>query len=187
MIQLRSSQWREYLTNFDQDENLTAAELDNKIYICLSGRGSFRISPPLKKFIQQKIDNPALTHIFLNMKDCQGMDSTFMGVLAGLACLAKNHPSLKFQLTHLSEKNENLLVTLGVNRVLDYKLQSEKDNSIFEPDAQLQLSMKSDTKTKAEVSLEAHQKLVEIDKKNLIEFKSVIELLQEDLDELNGK
>ena len=46
--------------------------------------------------------------------------------------------------------------------------------------------MKSDTKTKAEVSLEAHQKLVEIDK-NLIEFKSVIELLQEDLDELNGK
>ena len=47
--------------------------------------------------------------------------------------------------------------------------------------------MKSDTKTKAEVSLEAHQKLVEIDKKNLIEFKSVIELLQEDLDELNGK
>ena len=86
MIQLRSSQWREYLTNFDQDENLTAAELDNKIYICLSGRGSFRISPPLKKFIQQKIDNPALTHIFLNMKDCQGMDSTFMGVLGDSSC-----------------------------------------------------------------------------------------------------
>ena len=104
MIQLRSSQWREYLTNFDQDENLTAAELDNKIYICLSGRGSFLISPPKKNLFNKKLITQLLHTSFLNMKDCQGMDSTFMGVLAGLACLAKNHPSLKFQLTHLSKK-----------------------------------------------------------------------------------
>ena len=174
------------MTNFDREDNLTAAEIDNKIYICLSGRGSFRISPPLKKYIHQKKNNHSITHVFLNMKDCQGMDSTFMGVLAGLACLIKSSSKIKFQLTHLSKKNEKLLITLGVNRVLDYKMQSEDNETEFKPQPQLELSMDTDTKTKAEISLEAHKKLVDIDKKNLNQFKSVIELLQEDLDQLNG-
>ena len=174
------------MTNSDRQDNLTAAEVDQKVYICIYGRGSFRISPALKTFIKQKIENPALTHIFLNMSGCEGMDSTFMGVLAGLACLIKSRPQLTFQLTHLSKKNEDLLITLGVNRVLDYHLASDPENPEPGPESQLELSIETNTKTTAETSLEAHQKLVDIDTKNHLEFKSVIELLQADLDQLNG-
>ena len=174
------------MTNSDQQDNLTAAEVDHKVYICLNGRGSFRISPALKTFIKQKIENPALTHIYLNMSGCEGMDSTFMGVLAGVACLIKARPQLNFQLTHLSKKNQDLLITLGINRVLDYHLASDPENPEPGPEPQLELSIETNTKETAETSLEAHQKLADMDAKNHLEFKSVIELLQADLDQLNG-
>ena len=174
------------MTNSDQQDNLTAAEVDHKVYICLNGRGSFRISPALKTFIKQKIENPTLTHIYLNMSGCEGMDSTFMGVLAGVACLIKAQPQLTFQLTHLSKKNQDLLITLGVNRVLDYHLASDPENPEPSPEPQLELSIETNTQKTAETSLEAHQKLADIDAKNRLEFKSVIELLQADLDQLNG-
>ncbi len=152
------------------------------VYICLNGRGSFRISPALKTFIKQKIENPSLTHIYLNMSGCEGMDSTFMGVLAGVACLIKARPQLTFQLTHLSKKNQDLLITLGVNRVLDYHLASDPENPEPGPEPQLELSIETNTKETAETSLEAHQKLADMDAKNRLEFKSVIELLQADRD-----
>ena len=112
------------------------------------------------------------------------MDSTFMGVLAGVACLIKARPQLTFQLTHLSKKNQDLLITLGVNRVLDYHLASDPENPEPDPEPQLELSIETNTKITAETSLEAHQKLADIDAKNRLEFKSVIELLQADLDQL---
>ena len=175
------------MTNSDRQDNLTAAEVDHKVYICLYGRGSFRISPSLKTFIKKKIETPDLTHIYLNMNDCEGMDSTFMGVLAGLACLIKARPQLCFQLTHLSKKNEDLLTTLGVNRVLDYHRASDTENPELRPQPQLELSIETNSKITAETSLEAHQNLANIDAKNRLEFKSVIELLQADLDQLNGE
>lgn len=186
MLQFSHRHGRENLTNSDRQDNLTAAEVDQKVYLCLYGRGSFRISPSLKTFIMKKIENSDLTHIYLNMNNCEGMDSTFMGVLAGLACLIKTRPHLSFQLTHLSKKNEALLITLGVNRVLDYRLDTDTENPDEHPQPQLELSIETDTKVTAETSLEAHQKLVDIDAKNHLEFKSVIELLQADLDQLHG-
>lgn len=174
------------MKSVDQPDNLTAAEVDTHVYICIHGRGNFRTSPTLKSYIKQKINNPATTHILLDMSDCEGMDSTFMGVLAGLACIAKARPSLTFQLTHLSAKNEALLITLGVNRVLDYHLASETKAPLSHTAPQLELPIEADTKTTAQTSLEAHQQLADLTPENQVEFKSVIELLQADLDQLNG-
>lgn len=175
-----------HVKSVDHPDNLTAAEVDSHVYICIHGRGNFRSSPTLKSYVKQKIDNPATTHILLDMSDCDGMDSTFMGVLAGLACIAKTHPHLTFQLTHLSAKNEALLITLGVNRVLDYHLASDCTSPSPSRAPQLELPIEADIKSAAQTSLEAHQQLADLTPENQLEFKSVIELLQADLDQLNG-
>lgn len=174
------------MKNVDHPDNLTAAEIDSHVHICIHGRGNFRNSPTLKSYIKQKIDTPSITHILLDMRHCQGMDSTFMGVLAGLACIAKNRPQLSFQLTHLSAKNEALLITLGVNRVLDYHLATDASDPLPNTTPQLELPIQTDTQDTAQTSLEAHQQLADLTPQNKIEFKSVIELLQADLDQLNG-
>ena len=101
-------------------DNLTAAYIDDTVVIRVEGRGSFKISPPMKQFIHQVIDNKSAKRILIDMSDCIGMDSTFMGMLAGLACHIKSKPDIRFKLINLSEKNHKLLLTLGVDRVVDY-------------------------------------------------------------------
>jgi anti-anti-sigma factor len=172
------------------NDNLTAAYIGHIAVIRVEGRGSFKISPSLKQFIHQVIEKKSAERIVLDMSDCTGMDSTFMGVIAGLACLIKGKPDLTFKLINLSDKNRKLLVTLGVDRVVDYSLIGEKDadqencricdGKILEAD----FSNKLDA---AKTTLEAHEMLVEINPDNLTKFKSVLEFLEEDVRSLSGE
>ncbi|MDF7808997.1 STAS domain-containing protein [Pontiellaceae bacterium B12219] len=172
------------------NDNLTAAYIDHIAVMRVEGRGSFKISPPMKQFIHQVIEKKSADRIVIDMSDCTGMDSTFMGVIAGLACLIKSKPDLTFKLINLSEKNRKLLVTLGVDRVVDYSLAGEKDTDvencqicdgkILEPDF-------TDKLDAAKTTLEAHETLVDINPENFSKFKSVLEFLEEDVRNLSGK
>jgi len=169
----------------NNQDNLTAAYIERTAVIRVEGRGSFKISPPMKQFIQRVIDSRSASRILIDMSDCVGMDSTFMGVLAGLSYHAKDKPGFTLKLINLSEKNQKLLTTLGVDRVVDYSLSTtgeEKellagqgdDTQTLEPDF-------ANTLEAAKTTLEAHESLVEINPENLAKFKSVLELLQEDI------
>ena len=170
-------------------DNLTAAYIDGSAVIRVEGRGSFKTSPPMKQFIHRAIDAHSATRILLDMSDCIGMDSTFMGVIAGIACYTKSKTDLRFKLINLSEKNQKLLITLGVDRVVDYSLSTtaqEKDLiSHLGTDAQPLESDFSNKLEAAKTSLEAHTTLVDISPENYAKFKSVVEYLQDDIDALN--
>lgn len=113
-----------------------------------------------------------------------------MGVIAGLACLIKSKPGFKFKLINLSEKNKKLLVTLGVDRVVNYSLASEKD-----PEAEACSicdgeSLNTDFSNKldaAKTTLEAHETLVDINPENYSKFKSVLEFLEDDVRTLSNE
>jgi anti-anti-sigma factor len=172
------------------NDSLTAAYIDHIAVIRVEGRGSFKISPPMKQFIHQVIEKKSAERIVIDMSDCTGMDSTFMGVIAGLACLIKSKPDLDFKLINLSDKNQKLLVTLGVDRVVNYSLAGDKDTDqencqicdgkILEADF-------SDKLNAAKTTLEAHETLVDINPENLSKFKSVLEFLEEDVRNLSGE
>jgi anti-anti-sigma regulatory factor len=173
------------------NDNLTAAYIDKTVVIRVEGRGSFKVSPPMKQFIHQVIDSHSASRIWIDMSDCTGMDSTFMGVVAGLACLIKSKPEYSFKLINLSDKNKKLLVTLGVDRVVDYSMsptseetdvmtQKATGTQMLEPD----FANKLDS---AKTTLEAHETLVDINPENFNKFKSVLEFLQDDVRNLSNK
>lgn len=169
---------------------LTAAYLDRIAVIRIEGRGSFKISPPMKQFIHQVIENNSADRIVIDMSDCTGMDSTFMGVIAGLACLIKSKPDFGFKLINLSDKNKKLLVTLGVDRVVNYSMASDKDAdqqncAICEgEELEADFSNKLDA---AKTTLEAHETLVDINPENYSKFKSVLEFLEDDVRSLSNE
>ncbi|MDZ8119340.1 STAS domain-containing protein [Pontiella agarivorans] len=169
-------------------DNLTAAYIDHTAIVRVEGRGSFKVSPPMKQFIHQVMDQHSADRILLDMADCTGMDSTFMGVVAGLACLVKSKPEYQFKLVNLSEKNRKLLTTLGVDRVVDYTLASDtiEDCDICGKARPLEPNP-ADKLEAAKTTLEAHEKLVEINPENLPKFKSVLEFLEDDVRALGGK
>jgi len=169
---------------------LTAAYINQTAVIRVNGRGSFKISPPMKQFIHQVIDTHSADHILIDMLDCKGMDSTFMGVVAGLSCFIKSKPDYSFKLINLSDKNRKLLTTLGVDRVVEYSMTAtleEKDLMNHQPTGLQALDADlSDKLDAATTTLEAHATLVDINPENFDKFKSVIELLQDDVHNLGG-
>ncbi len=173
----------------NHQDNLTAAYIDQTAVIRVEGRGSFKISPPMKQFIHRVIESKSANRILIDMSDCSSMDSTFMGVLAGLAYHVTGKSGFTFKLINLSKKNQKLLITLGVDRVVNYSLSTtgeekelmasqSKDAEALEPDL-------SDPLETAKTTLEAHEALVDINPENFEKFKSVIELLQNDVNTLD--
>lgn len=174
----------------NNNDNLTAAFVDNIAIIRICGRGSFKNSPPMKQFIHQVINAHTAQRILLDMEGCIGMDSTFMGVVAGLSCYIKSKPDFQFRLINLSEKNQKLLSTLGVDRVVDFTPANEapQNTSTSEiPVEELGNQTADDKLEAAQTSLEAHQKLIEINPENYPKFKAVVEYLQGDVDALSHK
>ncbi len=179
-----------FMDSGNNHDNITAAYIDHTAVIRVEGRGSFKVSPPMKQFVHQIISNKSADHILIDMTDCIGMDSTFMGVTAGLSCLIKSKPDISFKLINLSEKNRKLLTTLGVDRVVDFSMSAthqeqaligsdDKPGQALEPDF-------SDKLEAAKTTLEAHETLVNIHPENLNKFKSVLEFLQNDVRNLSN-
>ena len=175
----------------NNQDNLTAAFIDRTAVIRVEGRGSFKTSPPMKQFIQRVIESKSANCILIEMSGCCGMDSTFMGVLAGLSFHMKDTPGFTLKLTNLSEKNQKLLTTLGVDRVVNYSPTStcEEQELMDGPcdETQTLAPDSADTLDAAITTLEAHETLVDINPENLVKFKSVIELLQNDVRTLDNQ
>jgi len=163
------------------NDDLQAAITGEIVFVRITGRGSFKIAGSLKQFIADVASRQSISTVVIDLKKCIGMDSTFMGVLAGLAGrLKKNNQTL--ELIHLSDKNAHLLKTLGVDQVLSFY--SNGHGHPMEADATETLPAVS-KKEMAETALQAHENLVQISDENRPKFKRVIEFLKEDVDRLN--
>lgn len=161
------------------NDDLQAAIAGDKVFIRVTGRGSFKISATLKQFIARV----SAATVVIDLAECVGMDSTFMGVLAGLAGRLKQS-GRQLELINLSEKNTQLLATLGVDQVVTHY--SNSHGYAMPEQAVRPLPTAEVTKKElAETALQAHQHLAELNEENRPRFKRVIEYLQADVDRLN--
>ncbi len=149
------------------------------------GRGSFNISVSLKEFGDVAIERGHHTLIF-DLQHCIGMDSTFMGMVAGLAYRARRAAEGGVIMINLSEKTRNLLTTLGLDSIVGtYMLGEEPEpisNLVQRVDSLRDLEPQEDRLKTTETMLEAHQTLTKVDSENVTRFKDVLLFLSEDLD-----
>ena len=164
-------------------DDLQAAVCDRNVFIRITGRGSFKTAAPMKQFIAETCENEPINIVVIDLKECIGMDSTFMGVLAGLSSRLASHGQ-SLELINLSNKNAELLATLGVDRVLSL-YSNTHGHSVPDQQTQSVQTGQASEKEMAETMLTAHEKLVQISDENLPRFESVIELLKKDVNRLN--
>jgi anti-anti-sigma factor len=165
------------------NDDLQAAIAGDKIFIRVTGRGSFKVSATLKQFLAEITSKQPVSTVVLDLAECVGMDSTFMGVLAGLSGRLKQNGQT-LELINLSDKNTQLLATLGVDQVIAHYSHSHG----HELPGRLTQSLPTAAATKkdlAETALQAHETLVELSEENRPRFKRVIEYLKADVDRLN--
>ncbi len=154
----------------------------------VAGRGSYRVSAALKDFGVAVVDQGAEA-LVLDLAECDGMDSTFMGVLAGLAMrLRKRERGGRVVMLNLSAKTMNLLSTLGLDRLVEAPLEGEGPADLR---AALRAGMEAQgtrvfdqapgRARQLQTMLRAHEDLVRAVPENLPRFKDVIEFLREDV------
>jgi len=144
-------------------------------------------SPSVKAFgDQQVVAGQRL--LVVDLAACSGMDSTFMGTLAGMASRLSAMDGGSLHIAEPGERNRRSLEDLGLDFLMEINppsaIWSDKLDAIRKelkpPQAAGSLGQIQRTKH----VLEAHQILSGVSDKNAREFENVVEMLQE---QISGK
>jgi len=152
------------------------------VLVKVRGRASFMNSQPIREFLQKSIQ-AGRRRFAIDFSECTGMDSTFLGVLAGTALeLRKSVPRGSLVFCGLNARNLELVRNLGLHRLATVDTGEAISGEGGEPTTALSGEKLSEIEN-ARLCLEAHQNLVKADADNLGKFQDVIALLKGRLDE----
>jgi anti-anti-sigma regulatory factor len=166
-------------------DQLLVSIVEETAYVRVKLRGSFKISPALKEFGQAAIEH-GVHNIVFDMTECVGMDSTFMGVVAGLAFRLKRGSKGQIIMVNLTPRTRGLLATLGLDQLVQAYMAgctpARYEKILAEGKRESETAAKPASRQEtAELMLEAHENLVELTPGNLPKFKDVLAFLKEDI------
>ncbi len=171
------------------ESSLWVAVVPPRAYVRVRGRGSFQVGPALKQFVASAMHQGCRT-LIIDMEECSGMDSTFMGVMAGAALrLRKNECPGEVLVVNLDSKNVSLLETLGMANVVQMMpspLSDDQRRRLGLPPADESAMNRLETDnhdrdTAARTMLKAHRDLIRLDPENQPRFENVMTYLQAEL------
>jgi anti-anti-sigma factor len=164
--------------------NLSVWVSEREAWIRIGGRASFSNSVDFKTLINSLAQN-GCSHFILDLTECLLMDSTFLGVLAGLGLKyphnGDNNPA--FELLNPNHRIADLLENLGVVHlfhIIHGQTTPHASHGVEHSSAQ------DDGTEVTRTCLEAHETLMKINPGNVPKFKDVAEYLAEDLRRKEG-
>lgn len=173
----------------DTAKGISVACANGRVYARIAGRGTFQNSQPLYRYSREMAERGCQEFV-LDLTSCQGMDSTFLGVLAGIGLrLQQNGRTGAMHLVNISPHNLELLQTLGLDQLFDLRpcvgelaaFDFPAEN-VFQLLPQTDLSYLTHLPDKdqlADLMLEAHGNLAAADKRNQPRFQDLTEFLRE--------
>jgi anti-sigma B factor antagonist len=156
------------------------------VWVRVIGRGTFQNSGGFKDYAR-KLMTKGYSHFRVDLQECDLMDSTFMGMLTGLALHLKEDGRGSLQVVGANPRNAGLLSNLGLDQIFVVFREGDKEAPVCPisttADAPAQLAS---TSADAREMLEAHHHLVEADAANAARFRDVLELLEKEVDGKNS-
>jgi anti-anti-sigma regulatory factor len=136
------------------------------------------VGPALEQLLRQ-----GKREVVVDFENCQGMDSTFLGILAGAALqLRRADPPGNLTLCRLGPRNLELVRNLGLHRIAHV----DESGQPSPRDAAHSRALAPGTESEAEstrIVLKAHENLVEADEGNERKFQDVIAFLKNQVEE----
>lgn len=148
------------------------------VILKINGYANYLNCKPVAQFFDS-IVKQGKVHFVIDFSQCKAMDSTFLGIIAGLALsLLKRDPPGSLELVHLKGRNLEVVQHLGLDRIATVKEQEAhidlKTQQILEPKP----SDPSRSATTHQI-LEAHEALIQADERNREQFQDVIAFLKQ--------
>lgn len=148
------------------------------------GRANFALSVDFKRLVSE-LRERGIERFIIDLGECATMDSTFLGVLAGLALrnidgkeAEPGSAGVQLDLLNPNPRVADLLDNLGVIHLFTILKQETPCTLIFEP------VREGSPPSKEELSrncLQAHLTLMDINPENVPKFKDVARFFEEDL------
>jgi anti-anti-sigma factor len=146
------------------------------VVVQINGKANYLNCNTFREFIE-KIVSEGKSRIVLDFENCKGMDSTFLGILAGTALeLRKQTPAGVLIICKLGERNHELVCNLGLQNLLTI---GEDLPECPDAAAEAEFSaLKNVEVSNAKNVLNAHENLVKADTENAAKFQDVIAFLK---------
>ncbi|MGB0743817.1 MAG: STAS domain-containing protein [Opitutales bacterium] len=165
----------------EQSTFLVSAYSD-PIAVRINGKANYLNCNSFRDFIDQMLAE-GRQRFAVDFERCQGMDSTFLGILAGTALeLKKQTPPGELTLYKLSERNYELITNLGLHNLLTIA-KNTPDETHKRDFQRLSNQEVSDAKN----VLKAHEDLAEADEQNVKKFQDVISFLKNQVEQDEAK
>ena len=163
----------------------------SEVHVRVVGRGTFQNGQTLRRYAFGMMDRGG-EEFFVDLSRCQGMDSTFLGVLAGIGLrLAQIGQTGKVHILNVGPRNWELLQTLGLDRLFAINTTGNLRTKMPLPaDAEFQRLPESELgevtpplskHDTVDLMLEAHDNLIRADQRNLAKFKDLTQFLRENV------
>jgi anti-anti-sigma factor len=179
------------LAMIDSAKGIAVACTDTEVYVRVAGRGTFQNSQPLRRFALEMIER-GYRAFTVDIGACPTMDSTFLGVLAGIGLRLRRDglgEAGQVRMVNVSARNLELMQTLGLDRLFVVRPAGEQAAPHAPPaGAALQVLSESDLDSQTRplnksettsVMLQAHDSLVKADKRNAPKFSQVTKYLRQ--------
>lgn len=155
---------------------------DGAVYVRVHGLANMKNAPVLDEFLRTELAGKQQT-VCVELSDCSGMDSTFMGLLVGFHLrLAEQDGQLV--VVNPTAGNRRLLDMLGVSEVLPVVTGQEPPSATF---VTLATSGPHGPLHRAEMMREAHSNLVSLSEANRAKFSPFLLALEADLERLRSQ
>jgi len=146
------------------------------VRLAIKGRASYTNCSPAQVFLE-RVTGEGESSLLVDFADCTGMDSTFLGLLAGAALRVKGRKPTPgtVTLTGLSPRNLELVRNLGLHRLMTVDgatPPASVGGAGLAPAAPGHAAASQDT------ILRAHEDLMRIDPANDAKFRDVVTFLR---------
>lgn len=153
------------------------------------GRGTFPLAPALKQFGRSAY-HQGCRKLIVDTMSCTGMDSTFLGVLAGLGRVFSTEGQGGVILMNAGEGLRALLTTLGLDTAVEIcpagVVPEPLRGMMPEACAYQDLEATRERRESLVTMMEAHETLASISPANRVRFQDVLEYLRREAEGESG-
>lgn len=163
-----------------EDSQFLVNPYEDPVILKINGKASFTNATPVKELFD-RLSEQGRDHFVIDFQHCSGMDSTFLGILAGLGIkLMKKEPKGSVVLCRLGARNRELIQNLGLHRILtvDDGEEAAKMEASGDGMEEVKKGEKQSEVENARLVLQAHENLLEVDDSNKTKFQDVIAFLK---------
>ncbi len=161
---------------------LAVAVANNQARIKVNGRATFQCTENLKDFCNSMLEKKDIS-ISLEMENCTGMDSTFMGMMAKISLQARKQNSV-ITINNINEDNKKNIFSLGLKNMFNFASSDEQSNDWEDIESQ-----NDNQVTQRQNIIDAHQTLIDVNEDNRKEFQDIVNFLnlEKEMDEGNNE